>query len=110
MSRVKPVFPKIVDPSGVSCSNTMRPMSVSTDETRAYTAQGTAGQPLVDFDGVSNDYVAYQFVDLLHTLQIPRSDGYDESCFIVMGQVKELLFRALHFELYTRAIASTAMK
>jgi tryptophan 2,3-dioxygenase len=100
MSRVSPVFPKLVDPVAVDCSNKKRPMSVSTDETRAYTAQGTAGQPLVDFDGTSNDYVAYQFIDLLHTLQIPRSNGYDESCFIVMGQVKELLFQALHFELY----------
>jgi tryptophan 2,3-dioxygenase len=100
MSRVEPVFPRLVDPTGVNCSNEKRPMSVSTDETRAYTAQGTAGQPLVDFAGTSNDYVAYQFIDLLHTLQIPRSDGYDESCFLVMGQVKELLFNALHFELY----------
>jgi tryptophan 2,3-dioxygenase len=100
MSRVKPIFPNLVDPKGVNCSNEKRPMSVSTDETRAYTAQGTAGQPLVDFDGVGNDYVAYQFIDLLHTLQIPRSNGYDEPCFIVMGQVKELLFNALHFELY----------
>jgi tryptophan 2,3-dioxygenase len=100
MARVDPVFPHLVDPNGVSCSNEKRPMSVSTDETRAYTAQGTAGQPLVDFTGTSNDYVAYQFIDLLHTLQIPRSNGYDESCFIVMGQVKELLFSALHFELF----------
>lgn len=100
MSRVSPVFPKLVDPNAVDCSNKKRPMSVSSDETRAYTAQGTAGQPLVDFDGKSNDYVAYQFIDLLHTLQIPRSQGYDETCFIVMGQVKELLFNALHFELF----------
>jgi tryptophan 2,3-dioxygenase len=100
MSRVQPVFPHLVDPNGVNCSNEKRPMSVSTDETRAYTAQGTAGQPLVDFNGTSNDYVAYQFIDLLHTLQIPRSNGYDESCFLVMGQVKELLFQALHFELF----------
>jgi tryptophan 2,3-dioxygenase len=100
MSRVKPIFPNLVDPKGVNCSNEKRPMSVSTDETRAYTAQGTAGQPLVEFGGNTNDYVEYQFIDLLHTLQIPRSNGYDESCFIVMGQVKELLFRALHFELY----------
>jgi tryptophan 2,3-dioxygenase len=25
---------------------------------------------------------------------------YDEMCFFIMGQVKELLFRGLHFELY----------
>ena len=34
------------------------------------------------------------------SLQHPRSDGYDEMAFFVMGQVKELLFRGLHFELY----------
>lgn len=100
MTRVKAVFPQVVDAARVNCSNQARPMSVSTDESRQQTAYGTAGQPLVEFNGNSNDYVDYQFIDLLHTLQAPRSDGYDESCFIVMGQVKELLFQALHFELY----------
>jgi tryptophan 2,3-dioxygenase len=33
-------------------------------------------------------------------LQNPRSEGYDEMGFFVMGQVKELLFRGLHFELF----------
>jgi tryptophan 2,3-dioxygenase len=44
--------------------------------------------------------VDYQSIDLLLSLQHPRSQGYDEMCFFVMGQVKELLFRGLHFELY----------
>jgi tryptophan 2,3-dioxygenase len=100
VSRVHPIFPNLVDPDGVDCSNKKRPMSVSTDTSRAYVAEGTRGQPRVEFEGKSNDYVAYQFIDLLHTLQIPRSDGYDETCFLVMGQVKELLFNALHFELF----------
>ncbi|MEQ1808252.1 MAG: tryptophan 2,3-dioxygenase family protein, partial [Burkholderiaceae bacterium] len=75
-------------------------MPVTTDESRAYTAQATGGKPLVDFAGTSNPYVDYQSIDLLLSLQHPRSQGYDEMCFFVMGQVKELLFKALHFELY----------
>jgi tryptophan 2,3-dioxygenase len=100
VARVKPIFPNLVDPKGVDCSNERRPMSITTDEVRKELAYRNDGKPTVEFSGNSNDYVAYQFIDLLHTLQIPRSDGYDESCFIVMGQVKELLFQGLHFELY----------
>ncbi|MGL5001808.1 MAG: tryptophan 2,3-dioxygenase [Casimicrobium sp.] len=100
MARVRPVFPHLVDPAGVDCSNKPRAMSVTTDETRLHTAYRNDGHPTVEFQGTSNDYVAYQFIDLLHTLQIPRSEGYDETCFILMGQVKELLFNALHFELF----------
>lgn len=100
MSRVAPVFPRLVDPEGVDCSNRPRPMGTTTDQSRQATAYGTQGQPQVEFAGTSNPYVDYQFIDLLHTLQIPRSTGYDETCFILMGQVKELLFQALHFELF----------
>lgn len=100
MARVTPVFPNLVEPDGVDCSNKRRPMSVTTDDSRLQKASQNDGKPTVEFTGNSNDYVAYQFIDLLHTLQIPRSNGYDESCFIVMGQVKELLFQALHFELF----------
>lgn len=100
MSRVAPVFPRLVDPRGVECSNAPRPMGVTTDQSRQQTAYSTQGQPQVAFDGTSNPYVDYQFIDLLHTLQIPRTNGYDETCFIVMGQVKELLFQGLHFELF----------
>ncbi|MEM7287233.1 MAG: tryptophan 2,3-dioxygenase family protein [Actinomycetota bacterium] len=74
-------------------------MPVTTDESRAATADVTGGQPLMDFDGTSNPYIDYQSIDLLLSLQHPRSQGYDEMCFFVMGQVKELLFRGLHFEL-----------
>ncbi len=100
MARVQPVFPQLVDPKGVNCSNLPRDIGITTDATRAYTVQKTDGQPEVQFSGNSNPYVDYQFIDLLHTMQAPRSQGYDETCFIVMGQVKELLFNALHFELY----------
>ena len=100
MARVQPVFPRLVDPSGVNCSNKPRDIGITTDETRAYTVKTTEGQPEVQFGGTSNPYVDYQFIDLLHTMQAPRSQGYDETCFYLMGQVKELLFNALHFELY----------
>lgn len=100
MARKKPIFPHLVERTGVNASNVPRPMGVTTDETRAKAAAYTSGQPQTQFSGTSNPYVDYQFIDLLHTLQVPRSDGYDESCFIVMGQVKELLFQALHFELF----------
>lgn len=100
MSRVAPVFPRLVDPAGVNCSNAPRPMGSTTEGSRVTTARATHGLPQVEFPGGSNPYVDYQFIDLLHTLQIPRSSGYDETCFILMGQVKELLFHALHFELF----------
>ncbi len=100
MPRYLPLTPQIVDPAGVQPGIAPRPMPVTTDATRAYTAQATAGQPLVDFAGRSNPYVDYQSVDLLLCLQHPRSQGYDEMCFFVMGQVKELLFKGLHFELF----------
>lgn len=74
-------------------------MPVSTDESRAAEVKETGGEPRIDFDGTSNPYIDYQSIDLLLSLQHPRSEGYDEMCFFVMGQVKELLFRGLHFEL-----------
>jgi tryptophan 2,3-dioxygenase len=100
MPRFRPQTPQIVDPGGVQPGIAPRPMPVTTDESRAYTAQSTGGAPLVDFAGQSNPYVDYQSIDLLLSLQHPRSQGYDEMCFFVMGQVKELLFKALHFELH----------
>jgi tryptophan 2,3-dioxygenase len=95
----KPVRPQIVDPDGVDGSPHARPMPITTDESRAATAAETGGKPMVDFDGTSNPYIDYQSIDLLLSLQHPRSDGYDEMCFFVMGQVKELLFRGVHHEI-----------
>lgn len=99
MPSYKPIRPQIVDPAGVDASPHARPMPITTDESRAATVQETGGVPLVDFEGTSNPYIDYQSIDLLLSLQHPRSDGYDEMAFFVMGQVKELLFRGLHFEL-----------
>ena len=100
MPRFKPHKPQLIDPAGVQASAYPRPMAKSTDESRAYNAKATGGEPMVDFQGTSNPYVDYQSIDLLLSLQNPRSEAYDEMCFFVMGQVKELLFRGLHFELY----------
>ena len=96
----KPVFPNLIDPALVNTSIAPRPMGKTTDESRAATAAKTGGTPLVDYDGNANPYLDYQSIDLLLSLQHPRSDGYDEMTFFVMGQVKELLFRGLHFELF----------
>lgn len=100
MSRVAPVFPNLIDRTQVRCSNEPRPIETTSDQSRAYSATVNQGAPDTEFAGQSNPYVDYSFVDLLHTLQVPRSNGYDERCFIIMGQVKELLFSALHFELF----------
>ena len=46
-----PVAPVIVDPKGVHLGVDARPMPHSTDESRACTAESTAGKPMVDFSG-----------------------------------------------------------
>lgn len=99
MPTYKPHFPDIVDPQGVDASAYPRPMGTTSDTSREETVAETGGEPLTEFVGGSNPYIDYQSIDLLLSLQNPRSDGYDEMCFFVMGQVKELLFRGLHFEL-----------
>ncbi len=99
MPTYQPFYPLIVDPTGVHASTDARPMPITTDASREATVADTGGEPLVDFEGTSNPYIDYQSIDLLLSLQHPRSTGYDEMCFFVMGQVKELLFRGLHFEL-----------
>ncbi|MBT3969960.1 MAG: tryptophan 2,3-dioxygenase [Actinobacteria bacterium] len=75
-------------------------MGITTDDTRAEQVKKTEGQPRVDFADTTNPYIAYQSIDLLLSLQNPRSDAYDEMCFYIMGQTKELLFKGLHHELY----------
>ncbi|MGI9611869.1 MAG: tryptophan 2,3-dioxygenase [Acidimicrobiales bacterium] len=99
MPTFEPYFPQVVDPSGVVASTEARPLVETTDDSRAAMVAETGGVPMIDFEGTSNPYIDYQSIDLLLSLQHPRSSGYDEMCFFVMGQVKELLFRGLHFEL-----------
>jgi tryptophan 2,3-dioxygenase len=100
MPDYKPVFPHLIDSEQVVASVAPRSMGKTTDESRAAQAAATGGEPTVDFEGRTNPYIDYQSIDLLLSLQHPRSQGYDEMCFFVMGQVKELLFRGLHFELF----------
>ena len=100
MPKYKPKFPKIVDIQKVNASPYPRKMNVSTDQSRYNTSKQTYGVPLTDYQGQSNPYIDYQSVDLLLSLQHPRSDGYDEMCFYIIGQVKEVLYKGLHFELF----------
>lgn len=99
MPDIRPIIPTVVEAQGVVCSIEPRPMEKSSDAQRAKAVVETGGEPQVDFSGRSNPYIDYQSVDLLHSLQHLRSDGYDEMCFYIMGQTKELLFRGLHMEL-----------
>lgn len=77
----------------------VRDIGMTTDESRDSTAAATAGEPLVNFSGDSNPYIDYHRNDLLHSLQHMRSDAYAELPFILMTQIKELMFRAVHYEL-----------
>jgi len=99
MPRYKPISRQIVDPLGVDTSIAPRPMVMGSDDSRIKISKETSGEPLVNFLGKTNPYIDYQSIDILLSLQHPRSDGYDELCFIVMGQVKEMLFKGFHFEL-----------
>lgn len=94
------VIPDIIDPKGVDGSPYPRRVDPLTDSDRAEKVVETKGQPITDFQGTSNPYIDYESIDLLLSLQHPRSQGYDEMCFIIMGQTKELLFKSLYFELY----------
>lgn len=77
----------------------VRDIGITTDDSRAQTVGETDGEPLVDFEGRSNPFIDYHRNDLLHSLQHMRSDAHAELPFILMTQVKELLFRAVHYEL-----------
>ncbi len=94
------VVPTIVDLDGVDGSPRPRPMNVGSEKQRQEEVAKTAGMPITEFTGNSNPYIDYESIDLLLSLQHPRSEGYDEMCFIIMGQAKELLFKSAYFELY----------
>ncbi len=93
-------IPPVVDPEGVAASAYPREMDISSELQRVKEVAKTKGEPITDFDGTSNPYIDYESIDLLLSLQYPRSEGYDEMCFILMGQTKELLFKSLYYELY----------
>ena len=100
MPEYKPKTPTVVDISKVDRSPHPRKIGFSTDKSRYKISKQTMGDPLINYEGKSNPYIDYQSIDLLLSLQHPRSEGYDEMCFYVMGQVKEILFKGLHFELF----------
>lgn len=97
-------IPDVVHIDGVDGSPQPRPMDVSSEKLRQEGVARTDGSPISKFEGTSNPYIDYESIDLLLSLQHPRSGGYDEMCFIIMGQAKELLFKALYFELYNARI------
>ena len=96
----KYVIPEIVDINEVDNSPYPRPMEIGSEEDRQRQVKETDGQPITEFKGNANPYIDYQSVDLLLSLQHPRSKGYDEMCFIVQGQCKEMLFKSAYYELY----------
>lgn len=100
MPHYAPHIPETVRADVFGAAVRPRDIPLSTDESRERTVAETQGAPLVDHPGTSNPYIDYESIDLLLALQHPRSEGYDEMCFIIVGQVKELLFKGLHFELY----------
>ena len=96
----KYVIHEIVDINEVDNSPHPRPMEIGSEEDRQRQVKETDGQPITEFKGNANPYIDYQSVDLLLSLQHPRSKGYDEMCFIVQGQCKEMLFKSAYYELY----------
>jgi tryptophan 2,3-dioxygenase len=92
--------PDVVRIDGVDGSPQPRQMNVGSEKQRQDEVAKTAGAPITEFAGTSNPYIDYESIDLLLSLQHPRSSGYDEMCFIIMGQAKELLFKSVYFELY----------
>jgi len=93
-------IPDVVQIDGVDGSPQPRPMDVGSEMARQEEVSKTKGMPITEFQGTSNPYIDYESIDLLLSLQHPRSSGYDEMCFIIMGQAKELLFKSVYFELY----------
>lgn len=74
-------------------SMTPRPIDLATAAQRQARAQRTGGQPMLDFDGESTPYIDYESIDVLLSLQHPRSPVHDELAFYIAGQVMELLFK-----------------
>jgi len=69
-----------------------------TDQERLLRTQSSGGEPLLDSDTSRSPYLDYEHIDVLLSLQQPRTDSRAEMCFYIMGQVKELLFKLLYVE------------
>lgn len=72
---------------------------MSSDTERACRAVQTEGKPVLVFSGASTPYIDYQSIDVLLSLQNPRSGAPSELTFYILGQVKELLFKLVYEEL-----------
>lgn len=92
------VIPQVRDPA-LELS-LVRNIGTSDNDSRNEMVKHTDGEPLVRFEGKSNPFIDYHRNDLLHSLQHMRSDGHDEMPFIIMTQIKELIFKAIHYELH----------
>jgi tryptophan 2,3-dioxygenase len=78
---------------------------ISSDAERAVRLTAPDGGPITGVTGTSTPYIDYQSIDVLLSLQHPRSGTPAELTFYVMGQVKELLFKLIYEELErTRAL------
>ncbi|MFJ9381679.1 tryptophan 2,3-dioxygenase [Streptomyces sp. NPDC101455] len=84
---------------GTSPHNGVPDLGRSSDARRTARADATGGCPVLHFDGPTTPYIGYQSIDVLLSLQQPRSGAPAELPFYVMGQVKELLFKLLYEEL-----------
>ncbi|WP_228561503.1 tryptophan 2,3-dioxygenase [Catenulispora rubra] len=70
-----------------------RRVEIATVAVREAQAQKTGGKPMLDFEGESTPYIDYESIDVLLSLQHPRSPVHDEMAFYIAGQVMELLFK-----------------
>jgi tryptophan 2,3-dioxygenase len=80
----------------------LRSITTRTETDRIALAAETGGQPLLDVSPHSNasstPFIDYLNVDILHTLQQPRSDHPDEMVFICMAHVMEVTFKLLCYD------------
>lgn len=70
----------------------------SSDEQRRQMAEQTGGTPWTEFPPGNTPYVTYAAMDQLLALRRPLTKAATEPGFIVLSQVKELLFSLLHTE------------
>jgi tryptophan 2,3-dioxygenase len=73
--------------------------STFSDDQRRQQADETGGCPWTSFPAGNTPYVEYAAMDALLSLRQPRTSAPTEPGFIILSQVKELLFDLLHTEL-----------
>ncbi|MFC0843811.1 tryptophan 2,3-dioxygenase [Streptomyces noboritoensis] len=80
-----------------------RPYRAMTAQDRRDRSEQTEGEPVLDFSvGRANEnstpYIDYHSVDVLLSLQHPRTEEPAELTFYITGQIQELLFKLLFTE------------